>query len=193
LFLSIFIVWGSSVHQSEVLVVGAQPLLRENPVSQVAVRTFCPGDEGDFRRLNEAWIAKYFGIEPKDLETFDDPQRRIIDKGGQIFVAFLDGVAVGCVALIRRPEARSYELAKMATDENYQRRGIGRALIQAAITWARQRCAKRIYLETNHTLTPAIRLYESSGFKHMPPQPTPYKRADVFMELRLEPEWVELI
>lgn len=173
---------------------GAQPLLREDPVSQVAVRTFCPGDEADFRRLNEAWIAKYFGVEPKDLETFDDPQQKIIAQGGQIFVAFLEGIAVGCVALVKIPnQLRTYELAKMATDENYQRRGIGRALIQAAITWARQHCAKRIYLETNHTLTPAIRLYESAGFKHLPPQPTPYKRADVFMELKLEPEWVELI
>ena len=78
------------------------------------------------------------------------------------------------------------ELVKMATDECYQRRGIGRALMQAAIEWARQHRVRRLYLETNHTLTPAIRLYEASGFKHMPPQLTPYRRADVFMEMWLE-------
>lgn len=163
---------------------GAQPLMREEPVSQVAVRIFYPGDEDDFRRLNVAWISKYFGIEPKDMETFDDPQRKIIAKGGQIFLAFLEGEAVGCVGLVKTPtQERCYELVKIATDEDYQRRGIGRALMQAAINWARRQCARRLYLETNHSLTPAIRLYESSGFKHMPPQPTPYRRADVFMEM----------
>jgi GNAT superfamily N-acetyltransferase len=168
--------------------------MREQPVGQVTVRLFQPGDETDFRRLNEAWIAKYFGIEPKDLATFDDPQQKIIAKGGQIFMALLDGETVGCVGLLKMSsEVVSYELVKMATDESYQRRGIGRALMQSAITWARQQGARGLYLETNHMLTPAIRLYESSGFKHMPPQPTPYQRADVFMEMWLEPQWVKYI
>jgi GNAT superfamily N-acetyltransferase len=168
--------------------------MREEPVSQVTVRLFQPGDETAFHRLNVAWIAKYFGIEPKDLETFENPQQKIIANGGQIFMALLDGETVGCVGLLKMAsEMRSYELVKMATDENYQRRGIGRALIQAAITWARQQGARRLYLETNHTLSPAITLYESFGFKHMPPQPTPYQRADVFMEMWLEPQWVKYI
>ncbi len=169
-------------------------MMREDRLHEITVRLFRPGDEKDFRRLNEAWIAKYFGIESKDRETFADPQRKIIDPGGQIFLAFLDGVAVGTVGLRRMSgQVRSYELIKMATDENYQRRGIARAVVGAAITWARQQKACRLYLETNSSLTPAITLYESVGFKHMPPQPTPYKRADVFMEMWLEPEWVKYI
>ncbi len=170
---------------------GAQPLMHGEAV---AVRIFCRGDEADFRRLNEAWIAKYFGIEAKDTETLGDPQRKIIDGGGQVFLAFINGEAVGAVGLMKmRSVIRSYELVKMATDEHYQRQGIGRALIGAAIAWARRQGARRLYLETNHTLTPAIRLYESVGFKHMPPQTSPYKRADVFMEMWLEPEWVKYI
>ena len=173
---------------------GAQPIMHENPVSEVSVRLFCAGDEKDFRRLNEAWIAKYFGIEGKDEETFADPQHKIIEAGGQIFLALVDGIAVGTVGLRRMPgKVHSYELIKMATDENYQRRGIARAVVQAAVKWAKQQGARRLYLETNHTLTPAITLYESVGFKHMPPQPTPYKRADVFMEMWMEPEWVKYI
>ncbi len=173
---------------------GAQPILREDPISEVIVRLFRPGDEADFRRLNEAWIARYFGIEAKDEETFADLQRNIIEPGGQVFFAFLDDVAVGTVGLLRMPGTTlSYELIKMATDQNYQRRGIGRLVMQAAIRWARQQKATRLYLETNSSLTPAIRLYESVGFKHIPPQPTSYKRADVFMEMWLEPEWLKYI
>jgi putative acetyltransferase len=48
--------------------------------------------------------------------------------------------------------------------------------------------ARRLYLETNHMLTPAIRLYESMGFKHIDAKriiPSQYARADVYMELML--------
>lgn len=150
----------------------------------VLVRTFRDGNEEDFRRLNEAWIAKYFGVEPKDLQAFDDPKTKIVAKGGEIFIATIGTTVVGCVALIKMSEGE-YELAKMATDEKYQRRGIARAVMNAAIEWARERHARRIYLETNHTLDAALALYESCGFTRIPPQPSVYKRADVFMELIL--------
>jgi GNAT superfamily N-acetyltransferase len=175
--------------------VGAQPLLHEEPIRQVYVRTFQPGDEPEFRRLNEEWIRRYFEIEDKDRASFDDPQHKIIDRGGEIFMAILDGETVGCVALLKSGDC-SYELAKMAVDERFQRRGIGRAVIRAAIEWARNRRARRIWLETNHALTPAIALYSVCGFTPIPPErvkPSAYKRADVFLELWLEPEWVRYL
>jgi hypothetical protein len=62
--------------------------------------------------------------------------------------------------------------------------------MEAAIAKARQLSAKRLYIETNHTLTPAIRLYKAHGFQELPPDrkvQSPYVRADVFMELLLTP------
>jgi GNAT superfamily N-acetyltransferase len=53
---------------------------------------------------------------------------------------------------------------------------------------ARAAGTRRLYLETNHILTPAIRLYESVGFKSVPPDrivPSPYARSDVSMEMIL--------
>lgn len=151
---------------------------------ELSVRTFRPTDEGDFRRPNEAWISKYFGLEAKDLQAFEDPMTKIVAKGGEIFIASINETAVGCIALVKMSEGE-YEVAKMATDEHYQRRGIARSLMNAAIAWAREHNARRLYLETNHTLDAAIALYKSSGFQPIPPQPSVYKRADVFMELLL--------
>jgi putative acetyltransferase len=74
----------------------------------------------------------------------------------------------------------------MAVTPAFQGAGIGRKLLHAVIETGRAMGARRLYLETNHTLTPAIRLYESVGFKHIPPEritPSIYERADVYMEM----------
>jgi putative acetyltransferase len=75
----------------------------------------------------------------------------------------------------------------MAVTPGHQGEGIGRRLLCAVIAEARRMQAGKLYLETNHILKPAIRLYESLGFQHLDPgevTPSPYGRADVFMELK---------
>src|SRR5580658_4149574 len=82
------------------------------------------GDFTAFRLLNEEWITRYFVLEPKDRETLNDPEKSILSKGGHIFMAYADGVPVGCVALI--PIAGGiHELSKMAVSPLVQGRGIG--------------------------------------------------------------------
>jgi len=69
--------------------------------------------------------------------------------------------------------------------EPYKGRGLGRALMEACVERAKAAGAPRLYLETNSVLAPALSLYRSFGFKQIaPPQPSPYARADVIMELR---------
>jgi ribosomal protein S18 acetylase RimI-like enzyme len=81
-----------------------------------------------------------------------------------------------------------FEIAKMAVSPEFQGAGVGRKLLRAVIEGGRASGARRLYLETNHILTPAIRLYESMGFRHLPAErivPSEYVRADVYMELFL--------
>jgi putative acetyltransferase len=156
--------------------------------TEILVREFKPGDEIDFRRLNEEWIVRYFALEPKDEEAFADPQRTILDRGGRIFLAVRHGQTVGCCALLRMGPGE-FEVAKMAVTESAQGGGIGRRLLERALSEARALGATRLHLETNRKLAPAIRLYESVGFRHIPAErvvPSPYARSDVSMELQLE-------
>jgi N-acetylglutamate synthase-like GNAT family acetyltransferase len=153
----------------------------------VVIRDFQLGDEAAFRTLNEAWIAKYFGVEASDREVLDHPVEKILNPGGRIFMAFFDGNPVGCCALIVK-ERGVFELAKMAVKEQLRGHGIGRRILAHAIAEARGLGARSVYLETNNTLKNAIHLYESQGFRHLPPEriaPSPYARANVFMELLL--------
>jgi putative acetyltransferase len=156
--------------------------------SPVLIRSFRPGDAIDFRRLNEEWITRYFRLEEKDSRTLDDPGKHILAAGGYIAMAVVDKVAVGCCAVIRLDDT-SFEVAKMAVTPFWQGRGLGRKLLEHVIAEARRLRAERLYLETNSKLTPAIRLYESFGFVHLPADrvtPSPYRRADVYMELFFE-------
>jgi len=174
--------------------VSAQPQLTEMSLGRT-IRPFQRGDETAFRELNEGWISKYFRLEEKDRETLNHPVEQILKKGGEIFMAFVDGEPVGCCALLKMSDT-TMEVAKMAVDESYQGQGIGRAVLAAVIDHARQKKLHRLYLETNHTLAPALKLYASMGFRPVPEErvmKSPYRRADVFLELWLEPKWLQCL
>jgi GNAT superfamily N-acetyltransferase len=153
---------------------------------ELTIREFVAGDEAAFRQLNEEWIIRYFtALEPKDVEALSDPRGGILDHGGRIFFAVQEGRPIGCCAL-KAMSPGEYELAKMAVTASAQGTGVGRKLLQAVIEEARNSGATRLYLETNRMLAPAIRLYESCGFRHLPPErfiPSPYARCNVQMEL----------
>jgi GNAT superfamily N-acetyltransferase len=163
------------------------------PIFEVLVRQFQAGDESSFQHLNEEWITRYFKIEPKDAQLLAEPQRTILDRGGKILFATVDGECIGCCALLRISDAefgdQQFEVSKMAVTPAYRGGGVGRKLLEATVEVGRSLGAKRLYLETNDSLTPAIRLYESIGFKHLPADritPSPYARANVYMEMMLD-------
>jgi GNAT superfamily N-acetyltransferase len=151
-------------------------------MGEVVVRAFREGDEAAFKALNVEWIQHYFRLEPKDVEALDNPQRILAD--GAIAMAELDGEAVGTCALIKRPEPGTWEIAKMGVAPLRRGAGIGSALMTYLIEIAPSLGARRLYIETNSALAPAIRVYEKFGFRHLGDGEhpvSPYVRADVFM------------
>ncbi len=154
----------------------------------IEIRPLLAGDDASaFRVLNEEWIQRYFILEAKDREVLGDPDRTVLAQGGHIFMAWVEGEAVGCVALIPMSNG-VYELSKMAVSPRLRGQGIGRRLLVHAIGQARTIGAKPLFLGSNSVLANAIHLYEAAGFRHVPPEslpPMPYTRANVFMELPL--------
>jgi len=144
-------------------------------------------DESAFRELNEEWITRYFELEKKDREILNDPENTILRKGGHIFMVHAGSDPVGCVALIPMGDG-VYELSKMAVSPQLRGLGIGRRLLAHAVAHARALGVKSLFLGSSTKLPNAVHLYESVGFRHVPPEklpPMPYTRADVFMELPL--------
>jgi DNA-binding MarR family transcriptional regulator len=151
---------------------------------QVEIVDYTPDMQPAFRRLNEEWITKYFRMEESDYKALDHPKEYILDKGGHIFMALYKGEAVGACAIIPMDDG-GFELAKMAVSPRAQGLGIGFLIGQACIEKARTLGARRVYLESNTTLKPAINLYHKLGFRKVAGPPSPYERCNIQMELVL--------
>lgn len=136
----------------------------------------------EFSRLNYEWIEKYFEVEDSDRVALDAPQEYILDKGGVILMARYDGQVAGTCALLKT-DAETMELAKMAVDDRFKGRSIGYLLGKAVLQRARELGAKRVFLDSNTKLTPALNLYRKLGFKRMAAEPTPYARCNIQMEV----------
>ena len=152
---------------------------------KVSIIDFNDKYTNDFTQLNFEWLEKYFYIEEYDKKVLLNPQKYIINGGGHIMFALIDGKVVGTVALIKR-DKDVFELSKMAVTEEYQGLRIGQKLMYACIDFAGKTGAKRLFLDSNTKLTPAITLYNKVGFREIPvPKDTPYERCNISMELFL--------
>lgn len=134
-----------------------------------------------FRELNEAWLKKYFYIEPKDEEVLGDPQTHIIEKGGHIFFAKQGDEIVGTFALIPEEDG-VYELGKMAVKEECQGKRIGNKLLQHCLEQANALGATKVILYSNTKLESAIHLYRKYGFVEVAMGASDYKRSNIKME-----------
>lgn len=159
-----------------------QKKLRESKAVQIV--DYKPAYQKAFQQLNEEWITRYFKMEEADHKALSNPQKNIIAKGGHILVALYNNEPVGVCALLKMNDPiYEYELAKMAVSPAVQGRNIGWLLGKAAIEKAKSLGAKKIYLESNTRLTPAINLYHKLGFQKVVGHPTPYERCNIQMEL----------
>jgi DNA-binding MarR family transcriptional regulator/N-acetylglutamate synthase-like GNAT family acetyltransferase len=156
--------------------------LRES--ADVQVVDYKPEYQPAFKQLNEEWITQYFKMEETDYKSLDHPDDYILNKGGHILIALYNNEPVGACALIKM-DNNMYELAKMAVSPKAKGKGIGFILGQAGIAKAKKLGAKKLYLESNTILKPAINLYHKLGFKKVTGVPSPYERCNIQMMLEV--------
>lgn len=138
----------------------------------------------DFYSLNIEWLKTYFYVEPFDEEVLSKPEIYIIDKGGHIFYAQLNGVVVGTVALMPTIDPKTFELTKMAVSPEHRGYKIGQKLMQYCIDFTKSKNYKALILYSNKKLENAIFIYRKYGFIEIPVEEnSPYKRSDIKMVL----------
>lgn len=157
---------------------------RNYELQLVKIVAYDPFYRQAFRDINVQWIETYFKMEEADYKVLDHPEEYILQPGGHIFVALYKDQPIGTCALIRMADG-GFELAKMGVLPEARGKQIGWLLGKAALDKARAVGAKRLYLESNTTLTPALNLYYKLGFQRIIGPPSPYERSNIQMELFL--------
>lgn len=159
---------------------------RERERRQIEIIPYEDSHQPLFRALNEAWITTHWRMEEADYKALDHPREYILDRGGEILIARYCGEAVGVCALLKSEDPRyDYELAKYAVSPKAQGHGVGLALGEAAVARAAELGGRRLFLESNTLLKPAIGIYRKLGFRELPEQHPAYARGDIQMELTL--------
>ena len=140
-----------------------------------------------FYHLNKIWIEEYFLLEESDKFDLLDPEKSIINKGGEIFFVLIENKPIATAAMIPI-KSDTYELAKMTVDAKYRGNGIANKLMDKCILFAEEKEAKEIILITNDTLVIARNLYDKYGFKEVELDSDKYLRGNVKMTLNLTEE-----
>lgn len=87
---------------------------------------------------------------------------------GEIWLAWMDGMPAGCVAL--RPLGEGLcEMKRLYVRPAYAGQGLGRGLAEAAVAGARERGYAGIRLDTLESMTAANALYKKLGFVPIAP------------------------
>jgi ribosomal protein S18 acetylase RimI-like enzyme len=152
----------------------------------VEIVPFAPEYRDAFWEINSAWIREHFALEPIDERILKNPEAEVIERGGAIFFARdrRTRQILGTCALMEH--GGEWELAKMGVRPEARGRGVGMKLAAAVIAHARKHEIRKLVLETNSKLKPAINLYRKLGFVHVPSKTdSDYARSDVRMELEL--------
>lgn len=143
-----------------------------------------PCYQSAFKTLTEEWINAHWQMEEADKKAVEHPQEYIIDRGGAIFVALYKEQPVGVCALYKlNGSTYDYELAKLAVSPEVHGKGLGEQLCETVINKAIEQGGKKIFLESNTLLKPAIHLYRKLGFKELAEYHPAYARGNIQMEL----------
>ena len=106
---------------------------------------------------------------------------------GRLLLAAVDDEWAGCVALRRISDAIC-EMKRLYVRARFRRGGIGRRLTVDVIQAARETGYERLRLDTLRSMTPVLALYDSLGFREIPPYYHNPLDDVVFLELELVPE-----
>jgi DNA-binding MarR family transcriptional regulator/GNAT superfamily N-acetyltransferase len=135
--------------------------------AQFVLRAPHAGDYGWVVQRHGALYAQEYGFD----ESFEALVARVVAdyandhdaERERAWIAEVAGRPVGCIFCMRRDE-RTAQLRCLLVEPSARGMGVGRALVEACVAFARQAAYDEIVLWTNDVLVDARRLYERAGF-----------------------------
>lgn len=134
-----------------------------------------------FVEYNTDWIVDNFGfLEKEDKETFENIEYDI-QNGAMIYFA-VENDEVLATCMTKPMENGTWEICKLASNKHRSHKGCGSAVFEAAMEWAVNHGATRLFMLSNSKLKPALHIYEKFGFKEIKLDNYEYIRGDIAFE-----------
>jgi putative acetyltransferase len=134
---------------------------------QLSIRQATRADQEQVRRLVFGVLGE-FGLEPSPESTdadLNDIEGAYLNSGGMFeIIERSDGQVVGSVGIYPMEDGLC-ELRKMYLAADVRGRGLGKLLLERALSHARKAGFRAVMLETASVLKEAVRLYTSYGFQ----------------------------
>lgn len=136
-----------------------------------SIATIVRATEQDWERVREIRLRALADAPSAFGSTFEMEREkpapfwheRLSQANGATFVAVDEGRSVGLVSVFSEEVGQAH-LVSMWVSPEARREGIGRALVDVVIDWARRNNAETVELWVTETNDPARRLYERCGF-----------------------------
>jgi len=162
------------------------------------VRRAEPSDAQGLKALGDA-----VGAEPEGWLVTTNGWRNATDErrylrairrypNAAVFVAEDDGLIVGRLSVARDQHPASRHVADLGlmVAASHRRRGIGTALLAAAVGWGHEVGVRKLELHVFPWNTGAIALYERFGFIQEGYRKSHYRRGDEFVDAVLMAYWL---
>ncbi len=153
--------------------------------SNISIEQFKPHMAEHFYNINAQWLNDMFVVEPIDEKVLSDPQKYIIDQGGNIWFARHPQLGVVGTCAVKNAGEAGYELTKMGVLSSARGLKVGETLLKHVLNDCMKMGLTPLFLLTNHNCEAAIHLYEKNGFVHDDEIKQKfaglYDRSDVFM------------
>lgn len=138
-----------------------------------------------FIEYNTDWIVDNFGtLEKEDIETFEKIDL-LLQQGAMIYFA-VENEKVLATCMAAPKDNGVWEVCKLASNKKVAHKGAGSAVFKAAMHYAIEHGAKKLFLLSNSKLKPALHIYEKCGFKEVKLDNYEYVRGDIAYEYIVE-------
>ena len=158
--------------------------------SEVSIRRAEPGDASQLVALGEAVSLEAGGwmLSTETWRSVADERRYLkavrSHSDAAVFVAVDGDDVVARLSVARDPHPASSHVADLGlmVAVSHRRRGVGRALLEQAVDWARSAGVRKLELHVFPWNAPAIALYESFGFVREGFRREHYRRGDEYVD-----------
>jgi putative acetyltransferase len=159
-------------------------------VSGLEIRVAVPGDAAALVELARAVGSEPEGwlISSRDWRDAGEERRYLRSlrrsRDAAVFVAEAPNGIVGRLSVGRDPHPASSHVADLGlmVAKGHRRHGIGRKLLEQAVEWGRSVGVSKLELHVFPHNEPALRLYESFGFRREGYRRAHYRRGDELVD-----------